>query len=134
MSYFKAGKMRDRKLGNEPTTCGLEHRHDSKLEVAVCEILQWRQKAGEIRIVKSQAHVYLTEAKYHCIPDFECFDLKLNDLFWVEAKGFEVQRWGDTKKLWRVYGPGPLEIWKGTYRKPRLVETLRPARQLTLGE
>lgn len=132
MSFFKATQMRERKLGNKPGTCGLQHKHDSKLEIAVCEVLQWREKAGEIEIRKSQARVYLSPARYCCIPDFECFDLKLQSSFWVEAKGFEVPRWRDTKKLWRTFGPGPLEIWKGDYKRPRLVETIRPQQQLPL--
>lgn len=107
------------KYGNEHT--GGYH---SKLEAAVAQILYLREKAEEIKVLSTQDNIHLTQARVLYIADFKCFDLKSQTEFWVEAKGFEGPRWPTLKKLWKFYGPGSLEIWKGTHRAPILVETL----------
>jgi hypothetical protein len=107
-------------------TCALGHSHRSKLEGSVCQILQLRQKAGELKIVQVEDHVYLTRARIHYVPDFKCKDLASGEFFWVEAKGFANDRWPMKKKLWKFYGPGALEIWKGTHQRPMLDETIVP--------
>lgn len=122
---FPKKKGQDAKMGNERSTCALGHSHRSKLESAVCQILQLRQKAGELEIVQVEDHVYLTDARIGYVPDFKC-RYPSGEIFWVEAKGFENDRWPMKKKLWKFYGPGALEIWKGTWRKPTLVETVIP--------
>ena len=104
----------------------------SKLEAAVHQILLLREKAGELQILKCQDHVYLTDARIGCIPDFKCRDLVTGAEFWVEAKGFESERWLIIRKLWFYYGPGILEVWKGSYKKPYLQETIIPAQNLDL--
>ena len=120
----------DEKYGNKRSTCDLGHSHRSKLESAVCAILQWREKAGEIRIVQAEKHIYLSRAKIVYIVDWECEELKTGDALFVEAKGYEDPKWPIKLKLWRVYGPGKLEIWKGSHKKPYLDEVVTPAPDL----
>lgn len=108
-------------------TCALGHSHRSKLEGSVCQILQLRAKAGELEILQVEDHVYMTLARIGYIPDFKCRCLKTGRLFWVEAKGFPNDAWPTKKKLWRFYGPGVLEIWKGTHLRPYLDELIVPA-------
>lgn len=98
----------------------------SKLEAAVYEYLKAREQAGEIKILQCQDHVYLTEARVLYIPDFKCFDVSKGAEFFAEAKGFANDRWPTIKKLWKHYGPGPLEIYKGSYKNPILDEIIIP--------
>lgn len=113
-------------MGNTPTVCALGHSHPSKLESSVCQILQLREKAGEIKILQVQDHIYLTLARIGYIPDFKCQYVKSGEIFWVEAKGYPNEKWPMKKKLWKFYGPGALEIWMGSYLKPVLTETIIP--------
>lgn len=103
----------------------------SKLESAVYTVLKSRQNAGELEIVQVQDHVYLTRARIHYIPDFKCKCLKTGEFFWVEAKGYANDVWPTKKKLWKFYGPGKLEIWKGDFRRPFLDEEIIPQLGLT---
>ena len=98
----------------------------SKLEFAVRNILIMREKAGEIKILQREHHVYLHAARFEYIPDFHCLDLKTGSEFWVEAKGFETDIWKRNYRLWKYHGLGPLEIWKGSAARPRKVETVIP--------
>lgn len=98
----------------------------SKLENALHELLLLREKCGEIKDIKCQDHVYLTEARILYIPDFKYFDCHSKLDCWAEGKGFESPRWPTIKKLWKFYGPGRLEIYKGSYKHLRLDETITP--------
>lgn len=129
-------KQRDQtsKMGNTPSLCAAGHSHRSKLESAVCQMLQYREKAGEIRIIQVEDHICICGPEGHECPrriqyvaDFKCLDLTTNQHFWVEAKGFPNDRWPRTKILWRHYGPGKLEIWRGTYGNLLLDEVLQGA-------
>lgn len=100
----------------------------SKLEAAVYDLLQLRQKAGEIQEIHCQDHIYLSDARIGCIPDFKC-QRPDGSTFWVEAKGFPNDRWPIIKKLWKHYGPGTLEIWRGTYAKPKIDEIIVPVKR-----
>jgi hypothetical protein len=100
----------------------------SKLEAAVEQTLRLREKAGEIRIIRREVNIFLTEARIRYIPDFLCEDLKTGEEFFVEAKGYSSDRWVVILKLYRVYGPKKLELWKGNYRKPYLDEVIIPKR------
>lgn len=124
---------RDAKMGNKPSVCALGHSHRSKLESAVCHILQLREKANEIKILQIEDHVAICGPTGHdCpkkkiyIPDFKCYDIERAEEFWVEAKGFPNDRWPTTKVLWRHYGPGRLEIWMGSHTNPKLDEIITP--------
>lgn len=111
-------KYRNKKVQHEG------HSFASKLEAAVYQVLKLRQKAGEIDIIKHQDYVYLSQARIPYIVDFKIFDWKLGDFSWVEAKGFETPEWRIKKRLWSYYGPGPLEIYRGSEKKPFLDEVL----------
>ena len=102
---------------------------DSKLESSVFRILELRAAKGELEIVRQQACIFLTDARIQYIADFECRDPKTGDLFYVEAKGMETPVWRIKRKIWLVYGPSTLEIWKGDHKNPRLHETLIPKRK-----
>ena len=102
------------------------HSFASQLEAAVFEILKLREKAGEIKDIQHQDHVYLTDARICYIPDFKYFDTQLNDFAWAEAKGFETDVWKIKKKLWKFYGPGHLFIYKGSKTRVNLFETVIP--------
>lgn len=126
MHWGKRRKGQTKKIGNTPSRCSLGHSHRSKLESAVCAILQLRERGGELKLVQTEDHIYLTRARIGYIPDFKCIDLKTGLYFWVEAKGYPNDRWPMKKKLWKFYGPGRLEIWTGTHQRPQLSETIVP--------
>lgn len=98
----------------------------SKLEHAVYLILKLRERAGEIELLMTQSRVQLSDAKIVYIPDFKCKLIETGEVFWVEAKGHETPEWKLKKRLWQVYGPGRLEIWKGTHVRPRFSENIVP--------
>lgn len=89
-------------------------------------MLYLQEKTGQIKIEEIQSSVKLTKAQIRCIPDFRIFDNELKCQVWVEAKGFETERWLIIKKLWTVYGPGPLRIYKGHYANIYLDEVIIP--------
>lgn len=123
---MSAWPIRTRKKYGNTHTGADGHSFHSKLEASVYQILKLREKAGELEILQTQDHVYLSQARIGYVPDFRCRYLANGALFWVEAKGFETEKWPMIKKLWRFYGPGPLEIWKGTHMNPKLIETIVP--------
>lgn len=94
----------------------------SKLESSVCAFLEKKYGAENIQC---QAKVYLTDARILYIADFKV-TLPDGSEMWVEAKGAETATWRIKRKLWTYYGPGPLEIYKGTYQRPYLDETIIP--------
>jgi hypothetical protein len=126
--HLKNVKRQDAKMGNIRSACAMGHSHRSKLESSVCQILQFRAKAGELEILQTEAQVYLTLAKILYKPDWKCRDLKTGELFYVEAKGFANEKWPIKRRLWEHYGPAPLEIWMGTHVSPYLDETIIPQR------
>ena len=52
--------------------------------------------------------------------------LRQKEEIFVEAKGVKTDRWLIAEKLWKFYGPAPLELWKGDWRQPKLVELIIP--------
>lgn len=98
----------------------------SKLEASVFDHLMLLQKAGEIKDLKCQDTVYLTDARIIYKPDFRFVDVKTGETIWAEAKGVELGPWRQKLKLWRFYGPGPLHIYKGHHLRPTLVEVVIP--------
>ena len=113
------------KYGNRRTKCASNHNHPSALESAVCDLCLLRQRAGEIKSYQAQAQVYLTKAQVGYKADFKCIKPD-GSPFWIESKGVPGVRWIVIQRLWRVYGPGPLEIWAGHYTRPTLVKTIIP--------
>lgn len=97
----------------------------SKLEAAVFQILRQKEAAGEIKNIRCQHPIHLTEAKIAYKSDFS-YETSDGKTIWVEAKGFETDTWRLKKRLWKFYGPGPLEIYKGTHKKVYLDEVIIP--------
>jgi len=92
----------------------------SQLEAAVYQHLKIREKCGEIKDIQNQDHVYLTNARICYIPDFKFFDCTSNEFAWGRSfyfQGFETDVWKIKKRLWQHYGPGRLEIYKGSAKK-----------------
>lgn len=113
---------RGNKYGNKRTKiAGIEF--SSRLEASVYGVLQLREKAAELVIEKLQDTLYLGPARFRYTPDFRCKETG-GDVFWVEAKGFEDVTWRRNYRLWKIYGPGKLEIWKGS--PPSLSEIVIP--------
>lgn len=111
---------------NQSSLCERGHSHRSKLESAVCQMIQLREKAGELELLQVESAVYLTEARYKYIPDFKCRDIATGKEIYIEAKGYPEKRWPTTKKLWKFYGPGYLEIWGGSHLRLVLDEVIKP--------
>lgn len=125
MAFPRLNYRKSNKFGN--IKCSLDgHSFGSKLEQSVYQLLKLRAASGELEILQTQDHVYLTKARIAYVPDFKCRDLKSGEFFWVEAKGFESPRWPTIKKLWKHYGLGKLEIWKGSHTRPYLDEIICP--------
>ncbi len=101
---------------------------DSRGEANMYDFLLLAEKAGELRDIRRQHTVYLTEARIGYRADFRVFDIKLEQYVWVEFKGFDTPEWMLKKKLWGVYGPGPLRIFKAGKPYPSLVTTVFPTR------
>lgn len=98
----------------------------SKLEAAVYDLLLLREKVGEVREIMQQPTIYITEARIGMRPDYSAIDVKTDELFYIEAKGHESDVWKIKLKLYRWYGPAKLEIYKGTYARPKLDEVVVP--------
>lgn len=118
--------MSSNKYGNAPTTgCRYGYSHRSKLEAAVCGLIYLRERAGELKHLAHEVHLYLSDARIGYVADFKCAD-PAGVEFYVEAKGYASDRWPTVKKLYKSYGPGTLEIWGGTWQRPSLIETIVP--------
>jgi hypothetical protein len=96
----------------------------SQLEAAVFQWLQLRVKNKEISDMRCQETVYLTKARIISKPDFSFYENGTKRF--AEAKGFETPEWRIKRRLWEHYGPGPLEIYKGSAKSFRLHETIIP--------
>lgn len=113
----KRNKFRAQKT---PDGCG------SRLESSVLDYLKKREFLGEIGNIQQQAKVFLSAASIGYRADFKFTIKATGETVWAEAKGLELEGWRLKKKLWSCYGPGRLEIYKGTYQKIRLDEVLVP--------
>lgn len=100
----------------------------SKLESSVHDHLLILEKAGEIRDIRLQQTIYLTEARIGMRPDFLVTDSKTEQDYFVEAKGHDAEVWQLKLRLYRYYGPLPLHIYRGSYKKPYLHEVVIPKR------
>lgn len=100
----------------------------SKLEKAVYDILLLRERNGEIKDIKMQVPIVLQGGKritrITWRVDFS-FTKVSDNVFWLcEAKGVETDVYKMKLKLFRFKKPHPLEIWKGTYKRPFLAEVI----------
>jgi hypothetical protein len=98
----------------------------SKLEASVFQILQLREKAGQIKEIKRQEIVILQDGpsnrRITWRVDFSFIEVKTNQKWLCEAKGVETEVYKLKLKLYRARGTSPLEIWKGTHKAPILYE------------
>lgn len=98
----------------------------SKLEAAVYYKLLEREKVGAIKNIKRQQQVVLqggpreTRITWRIDFSFEISDT--GELCYAEAKGIENADYKIKLKLFRANPPGRLEIWRGSYKNPKLVE------------
>ncbi len=96
------------KYGNIRTASGFP----SHLEEAVYADLLYQQKAGLLRDVERYPSVHLGgKLRWKC--DFKAFDVALNQIVFIEAKGVEDGRFIAIKQVWPVLGPGLMRIYKG---------------------
>ncbi len=101
----------------------------STLERDTYSQLLLRETAGEIRNLRRQVRVELTEARIPCKIDFGFEFVADGEPGYAEAKGKETQFWRNYVKLWRKYGTAKLEIWKAGRQGPVLVEVITPVKQ-----
>lgn len=102
----------------------------SKLERAVFEILTQRAMNGEIRNIKRQQTVILvncdacgTEMKWNV--DFSFEEIESGKTVYAEAKGVECREYKRKLKQWKKDPPYDLEIFKGSWSHPKLVERIK---------
>lgn len=100
----------------------------SKLEAAVYHLLKLRERAGEIDDIKRQQTVVLQDgARDQRITyrvDFSYYCKATQQTIWVEAKGVATDVWKMKVKLWKVHGPGRLEIYGGHHLRPSLKQVV----------
>lgn len=94
------------------------------------QILLLREKAGEIKNIRSQVTLRLTRANigYRC--DFVATDSVTGEDFGIEGKGdYPNAVWDLKKRLCKYYFPlSRLEIWTGSHNNPKLTEVIVPER------
>ncbi len=117
-------KQSKKKFGNQKSSSSDGRSFSSKLERAIYEMLKQGVLDGRYSELQCQDHVYLTEARILYIPDFKVFDEIKKAPRWIEAKGFETDVWRIKRRLWVHYGPGPLDVYKGSEKAFKLTETL----------
>lgn len=98
---------------------------DSMAEADTFLMLKEKEKLGQLKVTGVQVSIYLTEAMVHYKADFQC-ESPTGELFYVEHKGFKTPSWRIKLRLYRVYGPAPLEIYEKMGRRLILVETVVP--------
>lgn len=107
----------------------------SALEADLYGYLLMLERQGELCDLRCQPHVFLTEARVEMIPDFVAYDVALSEEVYFEAKGFETDVYRIKRRLWMVYGPGRLRVFKGRVGKLKLTEEIIPQpAKLTAGE
>lgn len=90
-----------------------------------------KEQAGEIRDLKCQCRVFLSEARIEYHPDFSYVDIQTNHTIFVEYKGYETPEWRIKRRLWVYYGPNTLLIYKGYGGSLKLHETIVPKCSIT---
>lgn len=115
---------KDARHKSTSTECNLKHRHMSRGEARCCDYFQFLEIQGLLKILKVQPNVFLTDAKLKVIPDW-LLEYPGGDLRYADYKGLESQSWGRNKKLWKFYGPAPMEVWKSKGDRFFVTETIR---------
>lgn len=121
----KYGKAKTNKYKAQKTTIEGEH-FPSKFEAAGWMLFRSRERAGNVRSLRRYETVRLSDAGITYKPDWSYIDVATDAKVFVEMKGVVTDRFRLICKLWRAYGPAPLEIYKGTHRKIYLAETIIP--------
>ena len=91
-----------------------------------CGELQLLERAKEIKILKNQPNVFLTEARIRVIPDWLIYRVRSNEEIYIDFKGYDGQSWLRNRKLWKFYGPRPMEVWRRNGNRFVLSETIIP--------
>lgn len=119
-------KRQSNKYGARSSKCYRGHNHASALESAVCNLLWAREQAGEIKLLAVEDDLRLGPMRHPYRADFKFLDIKTGRECWAEAKGQPDRRWASTKRIWKHYGFGPLEIYRGTWKRPMLEKIIVP--------
>lgn len=105
----------------------------SRLEASVFQQLMLRAKMGELENIQRQACVRLMSKCKECGSgpvdwkvDFSAVVIATGETIYIEAKGVETSDYKKRKRLWKTRGPGVLQIYKGSWRNPRIVEEIYP--------
>jgi len=96
----------------------------SQLERSVGQWLCAREMNGEISDLKFQSTVKLSRAKVAWRVDFSY--IESGQLWYHEAKGRAIEPYPTKLKLYRIYGPAPLRISKGSAKRHFITETVYP--------
>ena len=131
LGFSSGGDMSAFQFGRSPHRIAIRNEgFSSKLEKAVYIKLKDREILGEVTDIKMQQTVRLhdlaTGEVRNWKVDFSCVDRATGQTIYVEAKGFEDREYIRKRNMWRKNPPGRLEIWRGTHRRPRLVEVIDP--------
>lgn len=113
------------KFANEKTEIA-GYSFASKGEAALFSQLKLEERAGHIKDIQVQSHVYLTEARIDYVADFKIFDIKLNQIVYIEFKGFETPVWRIKRRLYQHYGPGRLRVYKQIGNRIAMTEEIIP--------
>lgn len=103
---------------------GKGQRKGSQLELSVLALYRLMERKGEISDLRHQVQTYFTEAAIGWRLDMSF--MRDGVQWYGEAKGVETEGYLIKKKLWRVYGLGPLEIWQGNAQRPFISERIFP--------
>lgn len=122
MTFYR--RMSKPKYGNKR----VEHAgrsFDSKGEKGCYDLLLLLEKAGEIRDIEQQVSIDLIAGiKYRA--DFRFWDILLGEKVLGEYKGMETEVWRLKRKLYTVFGPHRLRVFKGYGLKISVVEEIIP--------
>lgn len=102
------------------------HGFRSKLEASVYQMLLLLEIAGKIKDIRREQSIELLPNMKHKI-DFIVYDLEKDTDVLIEAKGFEDATWIEKKKIYKLFSPLPLQIWKKgkySYSYPSCVEEI----------
>jgi len=133
--FLKPGKRpkKPHKYGAKRTSTVNGISFTSKLEARIYEDLLWREKCGEITQINITPSILLKDKCPHCGDgpirfkvDFSAVLVATGETIYIEAKGVRVSSYIKREKLWRASGPGRLEVWGGTFRRPILKEVIHP--------
>ena len=98
----------------------------SKHEASVYQTLLDLEKEGVVKDIRRQIPILLSAAKIKMVVDFQVYSVRDKDIIFIEAKGTETPVYRIKRRLWLAYGPGPLHVYGGSYKRPKLKETLIP--------